>query len=89
MKNLYVLTATRKNGDSFDVKVTFDKVEAVQAYESDYNHLTEMEKSSYEYVLWTYRYEGTEESATAAWTEMLDEDMTNDEYIIETEVMTE
>ena len=89
MKNLYVLTATRKNGDSFDVKVTFDKAEAVQAYESDYNHLTEMEKSSYEYVLWTYRYEGTEESATAAWAEMLDEDMTNDEYIIETEVMTE
>lgn len=89
MKNLYVLTATRKNSDSFDVKVTFDKVEVIKAYENDYNRLTETEKSLYEYVLRTYCYEGTEESATAAWAEMLDEDMTNDEYVIETEVMTE
>lgn len=87
MKKLYVLEAARGDGDSYDIKVTFNKEEAIKAYEDDFFHLTAAEKLTYEYILWTYRYEGSEELAQDAWREMSDVCWIDDEYVIETEVM--
>lgn len=44
MKNLYVTTSTIKNGDSFDICVTWDKAEALQAADLEHHHLTPRER---------------------------------------------
>lgn len=44
MKYLYVTTSTIKNGDSFDIAVTWDKAEALQAADLEHHHLTARER---------------------------------------------
>lgn len=87
MMELYVLEAARINGDAFDVIATFDKNEAIKAFESHIRHLTALEKATYKHILWTYRYEGKNANANEAWDEMLDEGMMDDKHVIDAEEM--
>ena len=46
-RTIYVAKADRTNGDSFNLIVTFDEVEAKKAIAKDLDHLTEREKKYY------------------------------------------
>ena len=85
VKKLYVLEISKVNAGSYDLAVSFDKNEAVAAFEDDFESLTE--KSLYKYTLWVYRYDGKEESAEKVWREMCLEGMTDRDYIIDSETM--
>lgn len=87
MKKIYVLEISKVNAGSYDLAVSFDKNEAVAAFKDDFNSLTKTEKLLYKYTLWTYRYDGKEESAEKAWREMCLNEMTDRDYIIDSEAM--
>lgn len=85
MKKLYVLEISKVNAGSYDLAVSFEKSEIIAAFEDDFESLAE--KSLYKHTLWVYRYDGKEESAEKAWREMCLNEMTDRDYIIDSETM--
>lgn len=76
MKNLYVTTSTVNNGDSFDIAVTWDKAEALQAADLEYHHLTpaEREKTSIGVNVYTVPDPAIDISAKECYHQLLEDD---------------
>lgn len=84
MKNLYVTTSTVKNGDSFDIAVTWDKSEALQAADLEYHHLTPAEREKTSIGVNVYTVPDTDLAASECYHHLLEDDddcLNNCDYI--------
>lgn len=65
-KTLYIVRDNTKDGDSFDVCVTYDQAEAQRAARIEYNHLTERERKTSEIAIEGYTIEVDENDDRSA-----------------------